>query len=173
MLLAYGADINVYADNPTHTPLNVAVVQGFTDIVRILLSEGAAAVYRNNANLISILLAYGADAEAAESGFLGWTPLIVATVEGFIDVVRLLLTEGASVSGTDPIGNTALYHATTHSQGAIVDVLLAHGASPDVPNDVGRTPLHAAASHYHIALIRAARKKDRRTATPMITAALR
>lgn len=59
-LLARGADPDC-RDSDGWTPLLIAVNE-------------------NNANLVSILLAYGADAEAAESGFLGWTPLIVATL---------------------------------------------------------------------------------------------
>ena len=108
----------------------------------------------NNTDLTSILLAHGADVDAAEISF-GCTPLITAANEGFVDIARLLLKEGALVNGADSRECTPLHYATANNQGAMVDLLLAHGASPDIPNDQGELPLHVAASYYHVVLIEA------------------
>ena len=105
-------------------------------------------VLEKNTNLVSTLPAYGADISATENRS-GSTPLIIAASAGFVDGVRILLTEGASVNDADSEGHTALHIATAYNFGAVVDVLLAHNASPDIPDGEGKTPLHAAASYYH------------------------
>ena len=81
--------------------------------------------------------------------------LIIAAKEGFVDVARLLLKEGALVNGADSRKCTPLHYATAHNQGAMVDLLLAHGASPDIPDDLGELPLHVAASYYYVAILEA------------------
>ena len=113
-------------------------------------SDGSTPLFQvvlgKNANLVSTLLAYGADISATENRS-GSTPLIIAASAGFVDGVRILLTEGASVNDADFEGHTALHIATAYNFGAVVDVLLAHNASPDIPDGEGKTPLHAAASY--------------------------
>ena len=103
------------------------------------------AVLRKNANLVSMLLDYGADVNGAANNGAD-TPLKSAVTKRFIDGVRILLKAGASVNETDPDGYTALHHATIQQSGVLVGILLAHGASPDIPNVDETTPLHAAAS---------------------------
>ena len=133
-LLARGANPNC-CDSSGITPLHRAARWG-------------------RSNLISLLLAHGANIDTVDS-WDGRTPLALAAREGFVDSVRILLTEGASVDSTDLEGCTPLHHATALNRGAVIEVLLAHGASPDVPNNTGTTPLHAAVRRYHEALMQA------------------
>ncbi len=123
-LLSRGADPD-WRDSNGRTPLLIAA-------------------NKNNADLISILLTFGADTEAAERGGSGDTPLMRAVIGGNVDSVRILLRGGALVNKTDLNGHTALYFATTYNLGAMVNILLAHGASPDISNKQRMTPLHAA-----------------------------
>ena len=112
------------------------------------------AAYAGNANLVSILLAHGANAGAARNKS-GTTPLSLAALEGLVDVAGMLLAEGARVDTADWSGLTALHFATFRNHPAMVDLLLAHGASPDAPDKTGVTPLHVAAFYYHEALAKA------------------
>ena len=128
------------------------------------------AAYAGKANLVSILLAHGANARAA-SNKSGTTPLSLAALRGFVDVAGMLLAEGARVDTADWIGLTALHFATFHNHPAMVDLLLAHGASPDVPDKTGLTPLHVAAFYYHDALAKARLADIHQTDKPRVSCA--
>ncbi|RJE21703.1 phosphodiesterase gde1 [Aspergillus sclerotialis] len=76
--------------------------------------HGETALYTaarsGNVEIANKLLICGANVEIAERN-RGWTPLIVASVEGHISVVELLLQAGAVPSKHDHLGWTALDHA--------------------------------------------------------------
>ena len=115
-----------------------------------------------NSNIVSMLLAYGADVEAAATE-IETKPLKIAVIRDSQAVVRILLNKGASLNAADLKGYTALHLATAQNHCAMVDTLLAHGASPDLPDEQGMTPLHLAAYFYHEALT-AAKETDNRLA---------
>ena len=133
-LLANGADPNC-RDEDDFTPLHRATIG-------------------ENANLVSILVAHGANVEA-EPEDCDLTALKFAAINGLVDVARALLEGGALVNRADESGFTPLHHATFCQRAKLVDFLLAHGASPDAPNRKGTTPLHAAASYGGLAFFEA------------------
>jgi ankyrin repeat protein len=76
----------------------------------------------------------------------GRTPLIVASENGHIGVVRWLLDRGAAIDGDD-YGCTALYLASCAGYTPVVALLLERGADPTIATGTGMTPLMVA-SHY-------------------------
>jgi ankyrin repeat protein len=88
-----------------------------------------------------IICTHGEDVDA-ESGYYG-TPLRAASSRGHIDVVRVLLDQGANVNTIDK-RKTPLYSAYRSQQLEIMRLLLEHGADADVWNDSNEFILHSA-----------------------------
>ncbi|PWW80468.1 ankyrin, partial [Tuber magnatum] len=86
------------------TPLHWAAVQGFVEIVEVLLSSGAHGEMVN---------------------WAGQTALLVAAEAGHGDVVRLFLENGVNVDGA--AGDTALVVAARQGHQDIVRMLLEEG----------------------------------------------
>jgi ankyrin repeat protein len=82
LLVAKGADVNATVEGG-YTPLHVASGLG-------------------NAEMVSFLLAHGADANAKDRR---GTPLSAAVVQGHLEVVKLLLAHGADVNAADSVGS--------------------------------------------------------------------
>ncbi|KAI0190010.1 ankyrin repeat-containing domain protein [Xylaria flabelliformis] len=94
-------------DNNNNTPLFKAAGEGRTDIVQLLLKNGA------NVNSKNIY---------------GYTPLFGPAAGGRADIVRLLLEKGANINSKDDYGNTPLSKAVKHGRIRIVQLLLEKGA---------------------------------------------
>jgi methionyl-tRNA formyltransferase len=66
----------------------------------------------------------------------GWTPLIIASFNGSINVLKLLLSEGVDVNQTNYKGTTPLMYAMTHYENTgercVFDLLIKHGANLDL-----------------------------------------
>ena len=86
----------------------------------------------------------------------GVTPLMLASAQGHIDVVTLLIHRNADVNKTDADGRTSLHHAVCHNRVRVADVLIRHGkARLDVVEmATGATPLSYAALGGHLAIAR-------------------
>ena len=84
------------------------------------------------------------------------TPLIVAALNGKLNVVRELLKRGAKVNIKSNQGKaTALHEASGAGHLNIVKELLAHKASFNTRDFMGRTPLHAAVACRQPNVVRA------------------
>lgn len=156
LLIDRGANVTRTRQSDKMSALHIAVFNGYTSVVAILLRHGADANAKtryigdrkeeqlyltpllmatqrpvNSAEDISrLLLAYGADVNATFR-VIKWTPLHFATNYGFKDMVELLLDRGADVNARDDRNRTALQFASfrnnTNST-AIVKLLLDRGA---------------------------------------------
>jgi ankyrin repeat protein len=152
-------------DRPTRwTPLMFASAEGHVRVVRCLLDKGAAindcshdplhgggvmartplwvACCRGRTPVVRLLLEGGGDPTIAGDG--GSTPLILASDNGHLEVVRMLLSH-PSAKGTidhrDRGGETALWSACHMGRGAVVRALLESGADPTIADDKGTTPM--------------------------------
>jgi hypothetical protein len=99
----------------------------------------APVIYTRNDEILQLLLAAGADANAkGTSGDLElpdwfYTPLWRAAHDGRLASVRLLVEHGADIDYRDPDGcNQALKTAAENGQREVCEYLLTSGAMPDV-----------------------------------------
>jgi ankyrin repeat protein len=99
-----------------------------------------AAGFRDNQEIARLLLDAGADPDVEWDG---QTLLGVATCDGKVGLVRLLLERGAAVNAVDPEGMTPLAWAAKvdHGHAEIIDALLGAGADPELAEKNGRRPV--------------------------------
>ncbi|KAM0517681.1 hypothetical protein ACHAPE_004654 [Trichoderma viride] len=138
-LLRYGADPNII-DVQISGALSNAAAQGHTACVRLLLDAGAdpdpslpsgikkgsplnvAARNANDALLVKILLAFGADVNQA--GVDGKTALFYAAQKDDARLAILLLEYGAEINVFSSTGDTPLTTAITHNSHHVLQLLL-------------------------------------------------
>ena len=94
---------------------------------------------------VKLLTKYGADVNLTTNG---WTPLMVACLDGHKDIVEILLESGADVNATSEIGWTPLLAAVLGDQYDCAETLIEAGA--DVNIDVAFR--YAALNHKKNAL---------------------
>ncbi|VDN97700.1 unnamed protein product [Rodentolepis nana] len=142
LLLERGAD-KEHRDKKSHTPLHTAVYANQRSIVNLLLEFGVdieAQVERTKDTALSIacshgrleiaedLLARGANKE--HRNFSDYTPLSLAASGGFVDVIQLLLKNGAEINSRtgSKLGISPLMLASMNGYTEAVKVLLENGA---------------------------------------------
>ncbi|ALN82871.1 ankyrin repeat domain-containing protein [Lysobacter antibioticus] len=76
-----------------------------------------------------------------DRGADGETPLHLATLNGEIDDLRLMLPTVSNIDIPGGIGHTALHYAIMFGYAEVVDALLKNGASLLVENEHGDRPL--------------------------------
>lgn len=150
-LIANGADVNM-ADKSGTTPLMAAGSSGNLALVQLLLANGAdpKVKTKEGATYLSYL-ASSNDAKALkwaiEHGFdvkdKTQTVLISPAMDGRLDLVQVLLANGADPNVSDKLGYTPLIHSviTESSSLELVKLLLEHGADPRVKAKDGLTAL--------------------------------
>ncbi|MBV8900922.1 MAG: ankyrin repeat domain-containing protein [Verrucomicrobia bacterium] len=150
-LLEHNANPNA-AGKSGQTPLMAAAENNHPDILQLLLDYKAnpaakdrngwsallKAVYRNNVTCVQIL------AERDRQG-LG-RGLLVASLLGFKETVKLLLDNGAEVDARSEDRRTPLMLAASKGYGEIVKILLDAGADPALTDRMGETAESLASS---------------------------
>ena len=89
-----------------------------------------------------------------DHGWLGWTALMWAAMEGRLQVVEFLVEHGADVNARTENGTTALIAAAGKGQLQVVEFLVEHGADINARTDEGQTSLAAAISGGRSASVR-------------------
>lgn len=127
LLVEAGVDIN-FQDEQGETALHVAARFGHDECARILLIGNAL---------------QKADTELIENTY-GWSPLFVASVDGNLGIVELLIEAGAELEGYDSSGWTAKEHASLRGHMTIalrlVEVTTAAEAESDTSNNGSAAP---------------------------------
>uniref|UniRef100_A0A3P9IUG6 Ankyrin repeat and kinase domain containing 1 n=1 Tax=Oryzias latipes TaxID=8090 RepID=A0A3P9IUG6_ORYLA len=98
------------------------------------------------------VLSLGAEVNSATAK--GYTPLIIAVLQRFHDIIPLLLEHGASVTHGDEDQWTALHFAAQNGDDRIARILLDKGASPNGREKSGWMPLHLASQNGHESVVR-------------------
>ncbi|CAE7239867.1 Ankrd17, partial [Symbiodinium sp. CCMP2456] len=110
------ADVNKCNKEPGLTPLTMACLKGYKDVVRLLLHKKA-----DKEKHVSYL-----------------TPLVAAARDGQVDIIRLLVKQRADIDTADG-GWTALRIATQENQVESARALLKLGADKHRPSKDGFT----------------------------------
>jgi ankyrin repeat protein len=156
------------------TALTHAVVKRNIPTASYLLSMGThiitddllQAVESGNPDLVLLLLDHGADIAAISHGkdledgtvdrsgkkrsmppLHGFAAIHVASREGNVEIVRILLQHGADPTLQTEKGYTPLHFACFSGNADLVRLLLGHGVDVDAKTSDGSTSLHVAA-HY-------------------------
>jgi len=102
-----------------------------------------AAISRNDANEVALLLGHGADVNKADSA--AWSPLHYAAWFGSSTaILQVLLDRGANVDALNDRHITPLYFASVAGHESQVKLLLQRGADRSIASRTGYTPLRAA-----------------------------
>ena len=149
------------------TPLHNAAYAGHAATTKLLLEcPGVIANLGDLANWTALHFAAGKNRLAAVSTFIecvppphlkplldqrsssGVTAIHRAAGRGLVDMIKLLLSAGATASTVDSAGLSPLGHAAANGHVSVVQVLL-KVASPAVVDSSGWNALHHAADHGH------------------------
>ncbi|KAH6641229.1 ankyrin repeat-containing domain protein [Chaetomium tenue] len=153
-------------DKDGNSPLILAATGGHVDVVDLLLEKEADVNFLGHEKISPIRAALaGGHPEVAElllrqPGFrieaCEWTPLNSAASQGFLRVVKGLLTQGADLDKLDDDNSTPLHLASANGHAMVVKRLLRKSKRQGVDNPSlekrsgsGLTPLIAAATEGH------------------------
>lgn len=180
LLLGRGASVQA-ATKSGDTALMLAAAKGSHDAVQLLLAGGAQVNAVNKAGLTPLFLAVsgslvknypnnrhyaiaklliekGSQVNTAEPKN-GQSPLMLAAVQGDVEMAKLLVSAKADVHQQSALGFTPLMYAVLEGSRECVELLLKSGAKADHRSRNGTTPLSLAERQKNAeitALIRAA-----------------
>jgi ankyrin repeat protein len=150
-------------DNVGNTPLHLAAAAGNNSTVRYLLSTGSdlrscntrreyplTLAVRYGRNDTVELLLQGCCAVKCEE--IMTSVLTAAILAGQVEMVKLLLTSGAPVSGSE--NEKPIHIASRMGHMEIVSLLLQNGASLTSRTDSGNTALHLASEAGQMSLVK-------------------
>ncbi|XP_056130666.1 dynein axonemal heavy chain 12 [Lampris incognitus] len=99
-------------------------------------------------NFVYLLLESGANPNACD--VKKKTPLALASQNGHLTVVEVLLQKGAHVWYESEDSGTVLFEAAASGNPDIISLLLEHGADPNKPLYSGHLPIHRVAYRGHV-----------------------
>ncbi len=133
-----GGNVNV-TNNKTYTPFILATYNGHTEAAETLLEVGAdACVLDNKGNNAFMGVAFKGHQQVAKwlvektqckvnhQNYAGQTALMMASLFGREDIIKLLLEHGADPLLTDPQGNTATKFAQAQGLSRVVEMIQFH-----------------------------------------------
>ena len=162
-LLDHGANVDA-RDNCGNTALHFAVSEGLLETAHLLLKQGADVNSQNNVGLTPLQRASqgelliepvrlldhepGADVDfQSDQGLTRLRPGMLRMGEEYLDIIRLLLDNGANWNSRDNHGNTALHFAASKGHLETARILLKRSVEVDSQNYQGSTPLLVASEH--------------------------
>lgn len=101
-----------------------------------------------DAELLKVLLKHGVNVNKPLSASKAkLTPLMIAAGKGNLEIVRLLVQNGAIIEQPDKFKRTALTHAVMNGSVPVASYLLYLGADPNHADSSGNTLVHYAAAY--------------------------
>ena len=107
------------------------------------------AAYFGHEKVVEYLIKAGAEVNSPSKNALGVTPLQSAVAGGHLEIIRLLLTAGASPNVREGGGYTPLHTAAHNGDAEIVRNLIFGGADLEAKSDKKETPLDMARKSGH------------------------
>jgi ankyrin repeat protein len=148
--------------------LMLASGNGHVVIVKMLLAHGCIpvdqtndkgwsalhiAAFRNKPGMVAYLLTAGANVNLADR--MQVTALMVASLRGFVDIVKTLLAQkGIAVDQVDADGMSALHMAAFHNKLEVMSCLLGAGANGNLANGKKISVLMNASSRGHVNVVK-------------------
>jgi len=158
-------------DEMSRTAIELAVMQGNTDITRVLLDSGAS-ISRNNPthetllncaarcrfdDIVELLIQHRSSSEdSITAKSLSTTQqLLTASMKDDEALTKQIIATGVDVDARDSDGGTALQWAAWYGYSTIVSTLLSHGADINAKDYTsGRTALHEASEHGNLSCVK-------------------
>jgi ankyrin repeat and protein kinase domain-containing protein 1 len=160
------------AQGRLNTPLHVAALRGFADIVDELLAHGASADAQDSNGVTPVHVALAQEHDRIALALIkhartainsataqGVTPLHLTAYDDNERLTELLLKLGAVVDAQDEDGDTPLHLAAQNGYQDIAKRLLEAGANVHAANKLGHTPLYYAALFGHYELVKLFQKE--------------
>jgi len=137
------------------TPLHIVAFEGYPDICKLLIENGAnplekdnygltplhKASYRGSVHIVKILLDYN-NININEKSDYGDTPLIYTCHWNHLEIVKILLEHGANVNLKNKNEITALYKAASRNNIEIMKILISSGSTVNNVSNFGFTEFH-------------------------------
>lgn len=156
-LLRVGADFNKRDKDGFHA-LEIASTKGYIDIVKLLIDNGAdihmsrngftavhAAAASCHNDIVDLFIRCGANIHIKDDDGNGRLPLHWAIQEGCIDVVKILIKNGADIDCRENgDGYTPLNIAVSEGYNELVSLLISSGADVNAKFYCNTTALHTA-----------------------------
>ena len=152
--------------NMGYSPLDHASEEGAVDLVRLLLDHGADVKAQGrddhtslhvassfgkasigNVDVVRVLLERGADVNARKNN--NCTPLLEASVRGYVETSRVLLEHRADAAAQDVWNRTPLHLASQEGYLDMAQLLLQYNADVHALDEHGKTPFHHASERGH------------------------
>ncbi len=137
------------------TALSCAAANGHADIVRYLITRGAADMYRRDHHTQPPVVGLGEIKEGTKL-----TPLLWACQKGHWRIMCILLKENLSWDDIDMIGNTAIHLAASSNTFKTVEILLERGVDITRKNSRGHTPIELTTNTEVTSLLKKNLKTD-------------
>lgn len=146
-LIAAGADVNARESSRNQTALMWAAAQGHVDVARALIEAGAKLEARSRVRPMLMFVNTASNGGAFDQGIMenlgGYSALLFAARQGYVEMASLLLNSGADMEGVAGNGTSPLVVATHSGHGAVARLLLDEGADANAM-DAGYSAMHAA-----------------------------
>ena len=88
------------------------------------------------------------------TSYSGYTPLHIASSNGHLQCVKILIEAGADVNSKNIFEKTPLHYASIKNNASIVSILLEKGANVDAVSDENTTSLMMAAQCGHLEVVK-------------------
>ncbi|XP_070159697.1 serine/threonine-protein phosphatase 6 regulatory ankyrin repeat subunit B isoform X2 [Polyergus mexicanus] len=138
-LLDNGADVSLQTKQAHETAFHHCALAGNNEILEEMISRMSSTDVQKALNRQNVV---------------GWTPLLIASNRGHMELVTTLLANHGRVDVFDLEGRSALHLAAEHGYLQVCDALLANKAFINSKSRVGRTALHLAAMNGYTHLVR-------------------
>lgn len=146
LLVASGARLSLFEASAAGELTRVAeILDERPDLVNAHAPDGftplGLASFFGHTEIVKLLMAQGARVNLASDNAQHVMPLHSAVAARHLAIAQALLEHGAEVNSKQQEGFTPLHEAAQNGQLEMVELLLQYGADVDLPKDDGRTAL--------------------------------